>query len=190
MNREQWLTNATKKLRPMFKQNGAEVPSNVRVSCSWPSQSIRKRIGEAWTDKASADGSHETYISPVLDDPIEVLSILVHELVHHAVGTDAGHRAPFKRLAVAVGLEGKMTATHAGEELTASLELISIVLGPYPHAAMDPGQGKKTQATRLIKCECLECGYIVRTTNKWIDAYGPPLCPCNENEPNRMTECN
>ena len=187
MNREQWLTTAVERLsRGLFTEHGAEVPENVRVSCSWPSQSIRKRIGEAWTDRACADGAHETYISPVLDDPVEVLSVLVHELVHHAVGIEAGHKAPFKRLATSVGLEGKMTATHAGETLTAELGIMAEELGPYPHGKMDLGQGKKVQTTRLMKCECLECGYVVRTTAKWLDLYGAPLCPCNEDEPNRM----
>ncbi|MDQ2079513.1 hypothetical protein RA307_04905 [Xanthobacteraceae bacterium Astr-EGSB] len=33
------------------------------------------------------------------------------------------------------------------------------------------------QATRMLKCECLDCGYIVRVTRKWIDAVGAPHCP-------------
>ena len=189
MNREQWLMTAVDRLTAgLFSEHGAEVPDHVKVSCSWPSVSIRKRIGEAWTDKASADGSHETYISPVMDEPVQVLGVLVHELVHHSVGIEAGHKAPFKRLATALGLEGKMTKTHAGEELTERLELLSNELGPYPHAAMDPGQGKKKQATRLMKCECPECGYIVRTTDKWLGMYGAPYCPCNEDEHVQMEE--
>ena len=187
MNREQWLTTAVDRLTVgLFSEHGAEVPNNVRVSCGWPSQSIRKTTGEAWTELASADGSHETYISPIIDHSITVLGTLVHELVHHAVGIKAGHRAPFKRLATAVGLEGKMTATHVGEELERRLELLSSELGPYPHAAVDPRQGKKKQATRLMKCECVTCGYIVRTTSKWLDLYGTPYCPCNNDEPIRM----
>ena len=179
MNREQWLTSATKKLRPMFKQHGAAIPENVRVSCSWPSGSVRKVIGEAWTEKACADGAHETYISPVLDKPVDVLAVLVHELVHHAFGIEAGHKAPFKRLATTLGLTGKMTETTAGPELTEKLTEIAEKLGPYPHGKVTPGQGKTKQGTRLIKCKCSECGYIVRTTSKWLDSYGPPLCPCN-----------
>ncbi len=42
----------------------------------------------------------------------------------------------------------------------------------------------KQQVTRLIKCHCTACGYIVRTTQRWI-ATGMPLCPC-ENPPRAM----
>ena len=38
------------------------------------------------------------------------------------------------------------------------------------------------QSTRLIKCECAECGYTMRTTTKWIETLGAPLCPCNEQQ--------
>jgi hypothetical protein len=167
--------------RKLIKDNDATVPDNVRVSCSFPSHAIRKTIGEAWSETASEDNAHETFISPVLSDPIEVLSVLLHELVHHAVGVQHGHRAPFKRLAVACGLEGKMTATHAGEELTKTLKTMAETLGEYPHKTLNPGIGRKKQSTRLVKCECNTCGYIVRTTEKWL-VFGAPLCPCNQEE--------
>lgn len=178
MTREQWLIRASKKLSKIIAENSETVPKNIRVSCSWPSQSIRKRIGEAWSEAASEDGAHETFISPIVADPIEVLAILLHELVHHSVGTVHGHKAPFKRLAIACGLQGKMTATVASDELTIKLILIADSLGEYPHKTLNPGVDRKKQGTRLIKCECAECGYIIRTTDKWL-VFGAPLCPCN-----------
>jgi hypothetical protein len=33
------------------------------------------------------------------------------------------------------------------------------------------------QATRMLKCACATCGYIVRTTRKWLETAGAPLCP-------------
>ena len=33
--------------------------------------------------------------------------------------------------------------------------------------------------TRMLKCECSACGYVARTTRRWLIEYGPPLCPCN-----------
>ena len=33
--------------------------------------------------------------------------------------------------------------------------------------------------TRMVKCQCGDCAYTVRTTRKWLDELGPPLCPCN-----------
>jgi hypothetical protein len=36
---------------------------------------------------------------------------------------------------------------------------------------------KRKQGTRLIKVECEMCGYVVRTTNKWL-RVGRPTCCC------------
>lgn len=35
----------------------------------------------------------------------------------------------------------------------------------------------KKQKTRMLKCECAECGYTVRTARKWLEQAGAPLCP-------------
>jgi hypothetical protein len=39
---------------------------------------------------------------------------------------------------------------------------------------------RKKQGTRLIKCECPECGYIARVTAKWLDEAGAPICPTDQ----------
>ncbi len=83
---------------------------------------------------------------------------------------------PIRRIALAVGLAGKMTATHASPELTERLNVLCSQIGPYPHTSLDRSQLKK-QSTRMLKVECPECGYTVRTTAKWIEA-GLPTCPC------------
>lgn len=33
------------------------------------------------------------------------------------------------------------------------------------------------EASRLLKVCCASCGYIARTTRKWLDTLGAPLCP-------------
>jgi hypothetical protein len=174
MNREQWLTELAGKVEPMFV--GYEFPE-YRISCSWPSRSAlsakSRTIGECWDASCSADKTTEMMISMVLDDPIVVASTLVHEMVHATVGTKFGHKAPFKRCATLVGLEGKMTATHAGDELIERLNAIMGEMEPYPHAKLD-GSTKKKQGTRMLKATC-ECGYTVRLTQKWADV-GAPLC--------------
>ena len=35
------------------------------------------------------------------------------------------------------------------------------------------------QTTRMLKCVCGKCGYTCRTTRKWLDAAGSPICPCS-----------
>jgi hypothetical protein len=167
-------------MRGYFRlESEATIPDNVNVSCGFPGGgSARKRIGECWSSTASKAGKFEIFISPVLDDAGIVLDVLVHEMVHAAVGTECGHTGAFRKVAKALGLEGKMTATKAGPKLQAQIANWIDALGPYPHGAINLSNRKK-QSTRLVKCECGSCGYIVRTTAKWIEQAGAVICPCN-----------
>ncbi len=183
MNRETYLTRLAKGLEPLFKQHGATLPP-YRVTCGWPSSgglaAKTRRIGECWSSSASADGTHEIIISMALDDPMTVAATLAHEMVHAAVGIEAGHGAPFRRLALAIGLEGKMTATRAGEAFKQYVAPILEKLGDYPHARIDYEKRKK-QSTRLVKAACPSCGYTVRLSRKWFDV-GAPICPVDQIE--------
>lgn len=182
--REEWLVEGVAELAPLFEQIGETIP-DVKVSVGWPGGSGRKNsvIGQAWNKAASADGIAQVFVSPVLDDPIRVLDVLTHEIVHVIDENASGHKGNFARIAKAVGLEGKMTATVAGEGLKEVLGVISERLGAYPHAALAAGQGAdgpKKQGTRMLKVECAEgSGYVVRMTRKWIDEVGTPSCPCH-----------
>jgi hypothetical protein len=93
------------------------------------------------------------------------------------VGIDCKHRGPFPKAARAIGLEGKMTATVAGETLKTRLRGLIEQLGEYPHARLIASNRPKTQGTRMILLRCPDCGYQVRTTQKWIEV-GLPVCPC------------
>lgn len=182
--REQWLSAAVVKLREGIFAPDHTVPE-VRVSVGWPGGRGPKqnRIGECWQPDSSADGIGQIFISPVLSDPVEVLATLTHELVHainHKDG-DNGHRAPFKRIAESVGLEGKMASTHAGEALAEKLEAIGNMLGKYPHAAISLESKPKVQKTYQLKAVCAyDDEYKVRMTQKMADDWGMPLCPCHK----------
>lgn len=177
ITREQWLNNAIDKFVALFEKNGAKLEGG-RVSCGWPSRSAtsnkKQRIGEHWSPDASADQTSEIFISPVLDDYTKVMETLGHELVHRSVGNKCGHRGDFKRLATAIGLEGKMTATHAGEELCKQFEVWAEDLGDYPHAAITPDNSNK-QTTRQRKMECLNCGFIARASRGAVEEHGLPV---------------
>lgn len=175
--REDWLNAALEMIRNrMLAVTGDVVPANTKVSCGLAGGRIgAKRIGECWSDTCSADGSTEIFISPAIAEPITVLATLVHEAVHAAVGVKHGHKKPFAKVAKAMGLEGKMTATIAGTELVTLLHAWSDLLGIYPHATLS-SVGRKKQSTRLVKVECGGCGYVLRTTQKWLDKSGCPLC--------------
>lgn len=184
--REQWLLKAVKLMAPLFAQHGYKVPA-VRVACGWPSSralSVKKRVlGECWANTAATDLVSQIFISPYLEDAIDqfgVLPTLVHEVVHAVVGHKAGHGAVFGKCARAVGLEGKLTATHGSKQLLEACAEWVKLLGPYPHAKLDSLKSpRKKQTTRLVKCEC-ECGYNCRVTRKWLDEVGAPICPHNK----------
>jgi len=179
INREQWLNLAVDKLRTeLFLPVGETVPV-VRVSIGFPKGSARKIIGQFWPCEAVNDNTAAVFISPTLEDPIRILDVLAHELVHSIVPS-AGHGKAFKRIALAIGLTGKMTATVAGEELATRLNIMADELGPLPQSAINLGKSPtKKQGTRLIKVTCSDCGYIARTTRKFLDLTGAPLCACN-----------
>lgn len=183
MTREEWLAAAVAAMRPWFAAEGTPLPEAVRASCGWPSRkglsASRRRIGECWDPKASAAGASEIFISPCLAEPARVLDVLVHELVHAAVGVSHGHRGPFRRLAKALGLEGRMTATHAGPQLAARLNALAEKLGPYPHGALDRSAFGRKQNTRMHKAICPACGFTMRVAAKWA-GYGLPVCACGE----------
>lgn len=180
ITREEWLEKALIHLQPLFNQ---PLPKNVKVSCGFPfrrAAGLKNRsIGECWTPKASKGNKIEIFISPTLEDSTRVLDVLVHELVHATVGNEAGHGGEFKRMALHVGLTGKMTATTAGESLTKRLNCIVEKIGKFPHAALTPGSrsSHKKDTIRMLKLECPDCGYVVRTTQKWLDV-GMPTCVC------------
>ena len=180
--REQWLAGAVDILRPVFEKAGSPIPAKVRVTCGWPCTGgrggKRQRIGECWDDTASASRHFEIFISPTQAEPLEVLAILAHELIHAAVGLAAGHKRPFADACKALLLEGKPTATYAGEAFTAAHVETLRTLGTYPHATLNPAKsGHKKQGTRSLRCKCPECGWAFRATQKWIDA-GLPRCAC------------
>jgi hypothetical protein len=182
MTREAWLNQMTSLLRAHFLDAGGAIPEKLRVTCGWPSQSAKaqknRRIGECWGATSSGDEHFEVFISPTVANAVKVAETLVHELVHAAVGVETGHKGAFRRIATALGLEGKMTATHAGEALRDRLEGMISRIGPYPHAELT-FSNRRTQSTRMIKVVCpdLACGYQVRTTRKWLN-LGAPTCIC------------
>jgi hypothetical protein len=125
------------------------------------------------------------FICPTQDEPIRVLDILLHELIHAQVGTAAGHKGPFKKLMKEFGLVGKATATYAeeGSELWLKLSRIATELGPYPHKKMTPikketGRGSMGGWIRLKSTQDPE--FKVLCSPKMIAEVGWPRDPWGE----------
>lgn len=168
-NREAWLNAFVTAARPVFAELGYTIPEKVRVSIGFTSKGERSRaIGECWSDLASKDGAFEIFIVPGMDDAARVAGVLTHELIHAAVGLEAGHGPVFAKAARALGLVGKMTATTEGPQWEAWAAPILKRLGALPHAALaGQSSGPKKQTTRLLKGACDVCGFTVRVTRSW-----------------------
>lgn len=136
--REQWLNAAAKKLQTQFfARTDHPIPGKLRVSCGFAFRSP-KAIGQCWSPKSSTDETTEMFICPTQSDPVRVLDILLHEMIHAAVGVEEGHKGNFRKMALDFGLRGKMTATYAeeGSDLHKRLMKLASSLGQYPHSAL------------------------------------------------------
>src|SRR5690606_29657278 len=144
---------------------GAPLPPKLYVSVGFPSTGAKSsRIGECWSP---GNGDPHLFIHPRLTDSCEVLATLLHELVH--ASGQMNHGAGFRRIAVAVGLTGKMTATYAGTHLQPVLMQVVEKIGPYPHTGLPVGSSRKKQTTRNLKVQATGCcGYTARVTRKWL----------------------
>lgn len=177
--REVWLVRVAEALRPTFEEIGYSLPK-YRISCGFTGSKKKTAVGVCWAPTASQDKTHEIFIHPNQAEPLNVAAIVAHELTHAAVGLDKGHGKVFARVAHALGLEGKMTATVAGDIFAARWAKIEPQVGNYPHAAMQfsagVSSGPKKQTSRLIKVSCVSCGYTMRVTRSWLD-IAVPTCP-------------
>ncbi len=176
--REAWLVALTEQLKPLFISVNAKIPDRVRITMSLTRG--KKAIGICFDAENSKDKTYEVLIRIDQEDPMDVAGILIHELIHASVGLECAHGGEFKRVALDLGLEGKMTATNVGEALKTRLRPILDALGPFPHAALNlegrNSTGPKKQGTRMKKIVCEECGYTARVAQKWI-LVGIPKCP-------------
>lgn len=191
-NREAWLILAAEAMGPWVNEvlEEGEMPP-LRVSVGWPGGRAKKNvIGQCWPSTAAEDGIAQIFMSPVRgeDSTVDVLGTLLHEMIHAADDCNSGHRGKFARVAKALGFIPKLTSSdNRTEDLTERLAGLAERLGPFPHGAIitqsRAADQPKKQGTRMLKVECPEDGYVVRTTQKWLDV-GNPTCPCGaEMEP-------
>ncbi len=176
ITREQWLEAAVAVV-------AAQLPEitfpPVKVSCSWPGGgSARKRIGECWSRASSSAKVNEIFISPRLEEPARVVSVLVHELAHAIDDCKNNHKAAFVKIGKSLGLEGKPTQMELSTARAAELaQAVIEKAGAFPHRRLDMSSRKK-KGTYMLKCECTSCKAIWRLTAKVIaQVDGEMSCP-------------
>lgn len=159
MTREEWLQKATDELRIAIKAAGYDCPP-VHVSVGWPSKgatSVKRRIiGQCWNGSLSSDGTPHLFISPTLTTTDDLLSVLLHEMIHATVGTKCGHKGAFIVLARAVGFTKPWRSTPMGEALQKAIVTTGGRMPILAFPNITPGETLKPQKTRyrLYECAC------------------------------------
>ena len=207
-NRELWLNGFAEESIKLFANakdminfpKGIKLDlKDVRITCGFP-PSYRKSTKATMQGRYSAMGVcyaktkerpyKQIFILPDWCNNKDIVSLgatLLHELVHAIDNCKSGHGKNFRLMATAIGLEGKMTSTHAGAELTKWIKKTAKKLGKYPQGVWIHGKAKQT--TRMLKIECPkvdgDCGAIARMSSSQIED-GTPICRCYD--PNKGSE--
>ncbi len=173
--REIWLEAAILEIAPIFAKAGYAIPV-CKVSCGFTSTGARSgHIGQCWSKKSSSDGVNQIFISPALEDPLEVLDTLVHELVHAVDDCQHKHGKEFKKISKNLGMVGPMRSAGAGPELMKKLKVVANNLGPYPHSRLSVPKISISRMPRP-RAQCSNCGFTVPMLKDFLH-YGPPICP-------------
>ena len=174
-NREAWLQKIVETWRPYFSRLGFELPPRIWISVGRPPNS--RWTGACYPGEASDDGNPHIFVSPVISDSTRAAGVVVHQLCHVALG-NRQHGPAFKKLATATGLIGKMTQSIEGPMFLQIMPGIVDRYGPYPHSALRQLRhlDRKPQGSRLLRVRCLQCGYAMRVTQRWLSA-AIPTCP-------------
>ena len=175
MKKETWLKNAVSDISNYFGKFGYQVPP-VNVSIGWTSYGKRSNaVGECWPKKSASDKRNVIFINPNHHDTEDILSTLVHELVHAVDDCEHAHGAEFRKIATTVGLEGKMRSTVAGVALSTYISKLIKKIGPYPGSLLTIVSEART-VRETAKAKCPSCSYRVSVPRQMVE-YGPPLCP-------------
>lgn len=178
--REAWLDGIVEAMRAEFAHRGYPLPAKIQTTMGFPSTGWRgKRRGECWNSTAHAKGWVQIFIHPCETDVVEIVNILTHELCHAADEQRAkdagkpykgGYGRHFKAIGIAMDLEGKPKYMAGGAAWLAWAQPLIDAAGPMPYDALARHVKKEAkQTTRMLKCECPECGAIWRTSRKVLE---------------------
>ena len=194
MNRETWLNMMIDKAVPMFDKSGfkiSEIRTKLKPSCSMMvgqrKSSKLGAIGQHLPTNWNAKKNHELLISPTLEDGVQVVGVLIHEMCHaiqsHLYHDEKGrltvkpHGKEFRKIAQSVLLTGKMTATTESPELKILIENWITEIGKYPHDKISFDDRKK-QSTRNLLLWCPDCNWSLRTSNTNLQRVTINKCLC------------
>ena len=178
--REEWLNKVAQELdERAFKPNGYKLPP-VKISCSWAlgnRAKNKKTLGQCFPRSWSDANINEIVLVPTVSDSFEIADTLAHELAHAVDDCKSGHGKGFRKICLAVGLDGEsqMRYAKAGDMLADKIKAIIEKVGEYPHDKMNISDRNK-QTTRNIKVECSECGFGWRASRSMIERMDNYTC--------------
>ncbi len=183
--REEWLNAAVDKLSHWFQEKEFPLPPLIKVGVGFTKgKGADKGIGMCVSPELTSDGTTHIFVCPTQQDPIRVLDILLHQLIHAAVGVEEKHRGNFKKLALSFGLSGKMSQTYAeaGSELYFHLSEIAEELKDYPHSGIIfPEKASVESESNWIRLKSLSIPrYKVVISRKIYEENGAPVDPNGE----------
>ena len=172
-------------------------PSTICVTIQ--SKGRKNAVGWFWSGRwLTSQKSKKTLAHNEINMSAECLAnhdmgeLLLHELAHAENNTcgvkDCSgrvHNKHFKLMAERLGLEVKPRDKSVGYGFTDLAQggkdfLKKIAFKRELFTSYRVQATSKTSAgSRLLKMECPGCGYVIRTTQKWIDV-GSPKCCCGE----------
>lgn len=184
--REEWLVAAIRELEKCVFANpelvGREpvkMPEKWKVTCGWCKGMSSKGVACCVPKGQSKDGTTHLFVVPTEDNPWEVLSHLVHEMIHASDDCASGHAGHFKEVMKRLGLDGKPTKCGVAKGSIADRECQGILqrLGPYPHQAMAPRK-KPTKPSPWVRWKSKTWPkYTVLINTKKVIQYGIPRDP-------------
>ena len=148
MIREDWLEHMIDKLRPDFQRvefaAAGEDSRLVRLPLEGPRWRTRPAASASAGALSRAKTSRSRSSSALCSERgRRSPATLVHELVHMCRGHRVQTSQAVHKVAKAIGLEGKMTATIAGAALIDRLKELIDELGEYPHARLVASKSRR-----------------------------------------------
>lgn len=180
--REQWLIEAADLLNDCLLQGALDL-DKLQLSFGFPKGS-RKAIGQCFAKSQSTCKTvNAVFVSPLLHEPVEIMSVLLHELIHAVDDCKSGHKGDFARLARHLGFKTPLTQLNPSEQLTKRLTELNQELPQLDHRQLAQASQKK-QSTRMLKVECTDsdCGFTFRASQTQIEKLTvAAICPACDN---------
>ncbi len=187
MTREEWLLNAAVLINQEVFDSKIDT-SSLQISIGkMPKSKLSDSVVQD-TEKEDVSMNDffppQIFISAYIDEPLELLSAITHELIHVYLSCSPKHDKRFKNECKLIGLD----KYEPDELLTGTFNNIlngfpELLPKEFPGTAAQFVEKQKDESKGKTKNEtiyfCPECGFEVKTKNKIADEHpGTPTCVC------------